>query len=210
MSRLLLALVSLLLLLPLCACGLSGGSISGKVLEEGTGKPISGAIVVVRWKGYVSAIVDARTVCVHVESATTDEMGNYKVNGWRKSSTIGPVFEVNPVVSAYRAGYGLPSKPAQTDEDVNLASFKGTREDRLGYLERIGRSSGCDSAGMSRRNLYPLYEALYYEAKVNAAEEEDLEWYRRMAAKISVEVSDQFTHEENERRIEQFLREHLR
>jgi len=208
--KLLRTILLMLTLLPLTACGLSGSSVSGKVLEENTGKPIDGAIVIVRWKGYVSAIVDAQTVCVHVESATTDKRGNYKVSGWSKPSTMGPVFDVKPVVSAYKLGYGLPGNPAQKDEDVCLAPFKGTGGDRLVYLERVARSGGCDSAGESRRNLYSLYEALYYEAKTNAAKEEDLQWYRRVAAKISVGVSDQLTHAENEKRIEQFLQGHLR
>jgi len=203
-------LLMIMLLLPLSACGLSGSSVSGNVLEEGTNKPIEDAIVVLRWKGYVSAIVDAHTVCVHVESATTDKRGNYKVSGWSKPSTMGPVFDVKPVVSAYKLGYGLPSNPAQKDEDVYLAPFKGAREERLKYLERIARSGGCHAAGESEKNLYPLYEALYFEAKVNAAKIEDLQWYREVAAAIAVGISDEFTHAENKKRIEQFLRGHLK
>jgi hypothetical protein len=203
----------LLTLLPLTACGLTGGIVSGKVLEEMTGKPISGAIVVVRWKGYVSAIADTQTVCVHVESTATDERGNYKMSGWSKPSTVGPVLDLKPVVDAYKAGYGLPSKPAQKDEDVYLASFKGTSGERLKYLERMARSSGCHAAGESEKNLYPLYEALYFEARNYAVTEDDrkkLQWLREVAAEIAVGLSDQLTHAENEKRTVQFLREHLK
>jgi len=41
----------MLLAIPLTACALSGEAIEGRVLEEGTNKPIPGAIVVVRWIG---------------------------------------------------------------------------------------------------------------------------------------------------------------
>jgi len=165
MNRLFLTILSSLLLLPLTACGLSSGSVSGKVLEEGTDKPIDGAIVIVRWKGYVSAIVDAQTVCVHVESATTDKRGNYKVSGWSKPSTMGPVFNVKPVVSAYKVGYGLPGNPAQKDEDVYLAPFKGTSGERLEYLKRIHGAISCGAQDESEKNMLPFLKALHGEAK---------------------------------------------
>lgn len=203
-------ILAIFVALPLSACALSGGPVSGRVLEEGTDKPIPGTIVVVRWQGYVSSLVDSQGVCVHVDSMITDEQGRYKFTRWSKPSKVGPVFDLEPAVSAYKIGYGYPQTPSQKDEVTYLAPFKGAREERLEYLERMARSSGCDSAGESRRNLYPLYEALHYEAKVNVAKEDDLQWYRRMAAKISVGVNDQLTHAENEKRIEQFLREHLK
>jgi len=170
--KLLRTILLMLTLLLLTACGLSGSSVSGKVLEERTDKPIDGAIVIVRWKGYVSAIVDAQTVCVHVESATTDKRGNYKVSGWSKPSTMGPVFNVKPVVSAYKVGYGLPGNPAQKDEDVYLAPFKGTSGERLKYLQnRIGME--CGSRDDYVKKLIPLYRALYEEAKPLTVTRED-------------------------------------
>ena len=215
------ALVYSLAALPLAACGSgksepSSGPVTGQILEAGTKKPIAGAIVLVRWQGVYSQVVETKTVCYHVETATTDAEGRYQTAAW-KEPPKGSAFSPGPrMIDAYKAGYETywpPGFDRTQDYKQNiyyLAPFKGTREERLKYLERIARSSGCDSAGKSRRNLYPLYEALYYEAKVNAAKEEDLQWYRRMAAEISVGVSDQLTHAENEKRIEQFLREHLK
>jgi hypothetical protein len=159
-----------LLILPLSACSLSGGAIEGRVLEEGTDKPIEDAIVIVRWKGYVSAIVDTQTVCVHVESATTDKRGNYKVSGWSKPSTMGPAFDVKPVVSAYKVGYGLPSTPAQKDEDVYLASSKGTSGERLEYLKRIYGATDCGAQNGSGKNMLPFLKALYEEAKLHGGD----------------------------------------
>jgi len=170
--KLLRTILLMLTLLPLTACGLSGSSVSGKVLEENTGKPIDGAIVIVRWKGYVSAIVDAQTVCVHVESATTDKRGNYKVSGWSKPSTMGPVLDVKPVVSAYKLGYGLPGNPAQNDEDVYLAPFKGTSGERLKYLPRLVGME-CGDYDDYAKKLIPLYKAVYEEAKSIAITRED-------------------------------------
>lgn len=213
MNRLLPALISLLLLLPLNACGLSSGSISGKVLEEGTGQPISGAIVIVRWKGYVSAIVDAQTVCVHVESATTDGRGSYKVEGWSKSSTMGPVFDLKPVVSAYKVGYGLPTNPAQNDEDVYMASFKGTNKERLRYLIRMTSATNCPSGGRSSQNLYSMYRAMYEEAKLISVTAEDSKIasaLRQEAAEVAVRPDGHVTSEEMDRKVNEFLRNNLK
>src|SRR5687767_5886900 len=94
------ALLLICLMLPLQACGLSGGSIEGKVLEEGTDKPIEGAIVVVRWSGALSAFVESRPVCVHVDTVTTDAQGRYRFSSWRKSWEGGVVTDLMPIVSA--------------------------------------------------------------------------------------------------------------
>lgn len=200
--------------LPLTACALSEGPVEGRVLEEGTGKPIPNAIVIIRWQGYVSSLADTQDVCVHVDTAMTDEQGKYRFPMWSKSSKVGPVFDVKPIVTAYKPDYELSQeyfdKQTYRKNIYPLKLFTGTREQRLEYLERIARSSGCHAAGESEKNLYPLYEALYYEAKANAAKEEDLHWYREAAAAIAVGISDQLTHAENEERIEQFLGEHLK
>ena len=77
---------ALLLTLPFSACALSGEPVNGKVLEEGTETPIPDAIVVVRWQGRVSSLVDSHGVCVHVDSTVSDSQGRYKFTQWNKPS----------------------------------------------------------------------------------------------------------------------------
>ena len=70
----------------LSACSLSGEAIDGKVIEEGSGKPIPDAIVVARWIGDLPGIADSKTVCYHVLSAKSDSQGNFDLPAWQKKA----------------------------------------------------------------------------------------------------------------------------
>lgn len=161
-------MIVFLMALPLSACALSGGTVSGQVLEEGTDKPIPDAIVVVLWKGRVSSLADSHGVCVHVDSTVSDSQGRYKFARWSKPSNVGPVFDLEPVVSAYKIGYGLPQTPSQKDEIVYLALFKGGSAERLEYLWRMRPS--CDAQDESEKNKLTLLKALYDEAKLHGGD----------------------------------------
>lgn len=164
----------MLTLLPLTACGLSGSSVSGKVMEEKIDKPIPGAIVVVRWIGHTtsgSMFVEAHDVCYHVETATTDEKGRYQTKGWSQAQHKDYTLKFHHMqVSSYKVGYGLPVSPAQKDEDVYLAPFKGTSGERLEYLKRIHGAISCGAQNESEKNMLPFLKALYDEAKVHGGD----------------------------------------
>src|SRR3990172_7500957 len=166
----------LCVLLPLTACALSGDAIEGRVLEEGTGKPIPDAIVVVRWEGRVSSLADSHGVCVHVDSMVSDSQGRYKFTRWSKSSKVGPVFNVKSIVTAYKPGYELSQeyfdKQTYRKNIYPLKLFAGTREQRLEYLLKfIGME--CGPYEEYRKKLIPFYKALYEEAKSIAVTGED-------------------------------------
>jgi len=154
--------------LTLSACGLSGGPVEGRVLEVDTDKPIAGAIVVVRWQGYVSIFpADTRDVCVHVETATTDKEGYFYLPKWRKEAHIKGVRDLRPLVTIYRSEY----------EEVNrgqgiiyLKPSLDSGEERL----KVIRTSGvkCGSAGESKKNLIPFYRSLIEEANSLGASNE--------------------------------------
>ena len=177
------ALVYLLAIFPLTACGtgkaeLSSGPISGQILEAPTKKPIAGAIVLVRWQGVYSQVVDTKTACYHVETATTDAEGRYQTAPW-KEPTRGSAFSLGPrMIDAYKAGYEShwpPGFDRTQDYKQNiyyLAPFKGAREERLKYLERMLEATRCGSQNESERNLYALFHAMYEEAKTIAATKE--------------------------------------
>lgn len=165
------------LLLPLSACALSCGPISGKVLEEGTDKPIPGAIVAVRWVGRTtsgSIYVEAQSTCYHVESATTDERGAYQTKAWNQEQHKDYKVKFDHMlVSAYKAGYGYPQTPTQREGIVYLAPFKGSSGERLKYLERLSEGTHCDEASERAMNRLPLEKAIYEEARALARTSEE-------------------------------------
>lgn len=159
-------LLALVCTLPLSACAsLLGNAIEGTVLEQGTNKPIPGAIVIVRWGGALPAFAEARSVCVHIETATTDAMGGFRTAAWRAPSSVGPApvvqAHIGPAAYAYKSGYEYVDTQGET---VYLKPFTGTRGERLKYLERIEYATRCPSAKESEKNFLPFYQALYDEA----------------------------------------------
>ncbi len=196
-------LLTALLLLPLVACALSGSAIEGKVVEQGTDKPMAGAIVVARWHGTVTALVDAQTVCVHVESTTTDDQGRFHFPRWYQASN--PLaFNVQPTVTAYKAGY---QAEAYEEKIHHLKPFAGTREERLKKI--AGAAVTCGSAGDSKKNLLPLYRKLYADALPLVVTKEDkkiingllyqidlIELPYKEAEKKNVERSEALRHEQ--------------
>lgn len=171
------AMFLILAALPLAACALSGEEMNGRVLEEGTNKPISGAIVVVRWIGSTTSggmFVESSTACYHVETTTTDAQGNYQTKPWRQPQHKDYTVKFDRIgVDAYKPGYGFPSKLSQVQEIEYLAPFKGPREERLAYLLRTSNSIQCNEAGESIRKTLPLQQTIYDEAKSIAQTPED-------------------------------------
>lgn len=82
----------------------SGDVLEGSVLEQGTNKPIPGAIVVARWKGTVGGLGHSQTMCFHVETTTTDAQGRYRIPPWQKPYEAG-IYDPSSVVSVYKPGY---------------------------------------------------------------------------------------------------------
>ena len=170
-----------LLLLPLAACGsgkseLSSAPVTGQILEAGTKKPIAGAIVLVRWQGVYSQVVETKTVCYHVETATTDAEGRYQTAAW-KEPPKGSAFSPGPrMIDAYKAGYETywpPGFDRTQDYKQNiyyLAPFKGAREERLKYLRRLLGATNCGTQNESGKNRLPLLKALYDEARLNGGD----------------------------------------
>lgn len=154
-------------LLPLSACALSGGPVAGQVLEEGTQRPIPGVYVVVRWRGELPEFADSRMVCYHVASAMTDESGRYQIPAWSKEVEKDwqkRIINKRFIVTAYKAGFGLPEKPSQKQEIVLMAPFKRPAGERLDFLVRVFGTAGCGSGGESDKNSIPFMRAVYGEA----------------------------------------------
>lgn len=135
-------------------------TVSGKVIDEETGKPIEGAIVVILWKGQIWAGVDGHSTCYHVETATTNKSGEYLIPKWKKEGHDMPIFEKGEYLIVYKAGY----VSYRSDESGNeyLKPFIGTRSERLEYLLKMSENE-CFSEKTT--SLIPYNKALYDEAK---------------------------------------------
>ncbi len=159
----------------LSACSLSGEAIDGKVIEEGSGKPILDAIVVARWIGDLPGIADSKTVCYHVLSAKSESQGNFGFPAWQKKAIDWQrkIKRGHGYVSAHKAGYEFVSTEA--DYTAHLKAFNGTRAQRLKYLVRVLGGTRCGSQDESERNLHPLYKALHEEGREIAVTEKDKE-----------------------------------
>jgi|GEM_PF-5742750 len=162
----------LLLLLPLAACGVSSKPIEGRVVDAETKKPLAGAIVIGRWEKTQSILMaDSRTYFAHVETAATDGDGRYRMPQWEGRA---PSY-----LDAYQAGYEKywPAGYGSTEDFkrnvLYLAPFKGSREERLKYLERSLDATRCGTQDDTERNLYVLYSAMYEEAKKIAVSKAD-------------------------------------
>lgn len=163
LSLLLLCLASL----PACASSstLFASTVEGNVVEQGTNKPIPGVIIVARWRETPFSIGHSNTICVHVESAVTDEAGHYRLRGYKGRTPS--------LLDGYKIGYETPTSHsgAPSINDLVLKPFTGTRGERLEYLSRAAVS--CSHVRKIEIKLLPLYRALYEEASSIAVTKEE-------------------------------------
>src|SRR3989344_3963881 len=186
------------LLLPLSAFALSGDVTEGKVLEEGTNKPIPEAIVIARWSGHLATFAHGKTVCYHVLSTTTNENGAYRFPAWKKKITEDWQKNVRPetvIITVHKPGYAEYRPPGYVRTEAfkqnirYLKPFTGTREERFKYLTRIFGSSGCGTNDGSDRNSIPFMKALYDEATSIAQTQEEkrmLEFFLYAIEKLEI------------------------
>ncbi len=164
-----LPILGLLLTLPACATA-PLQPVQGQVLEEGTNKPIAGAIVVGLWYGTSAPgfFVDSRTVCYHVETAATDEAGRFTFPPTEKEYKYRDGHHYTSTI-AYKPGYHYA--PVQHKGTDILQPLVGAREEKL--RKTAGAAVTCGSAGESKKNLLPLYKKLYAEAVPLVVTKED-------------------------------------
>jgi hypothetical protein len=153
-----LALIAVgLCILALRACALSGGPVSGQVIDETTGKPVADAIVVAHSHGSWTKIVgESSSACYHVETARTDAEGKYQIAAWtrpwmmRLTSTAqekyGPVYDaLMPRMPGIVAGYSdLAAVQIYLDmsEYVLNQTVNGTTDAFFVYFVREGEGEG--------------------------------------------------------------------
>ena len=143
---------------------LSSCAMEGRVLEEGTLKPIEGAIVVATWRGSQVRPAHASSICYHVETATTDSQGRYRIPSF--SGNLDPLIadRSSGVESIYKAGYQRSSKDEPSSEIILLSPFKGTTDQRFEYLSR-NWTRDCATNPAAKAKLLVLWRDQYEEAK---------------------------------------------
>lgn len=203
-------------LLNITACASTGGYISGQVLDAKTREPISDAHVVIIWNGGEFAVVERQTICVYADGTLTDAEGKFSFLPWVKPDGLFPISDIQNHIAVYKPRYEEvnPKRRAQGDRTYVLKAYVGSREDHLEYLHQVPRRASCRSGGSYKKNLFPLYEALYYEAKslsLSDEEEKELGWFRRLAAKKAIAAKGQkdMSSTEQDKLIEDYLMDNL-
>jgi hypothetical protein len=189
--------------------------VSGRVVEEGSDRPVGDALVGVIWsakvvpKGFTGH--NTSTVCYHAASATADAQGRYSVPRWFKAQKEG-VANGDYAAFAYKEGYSFAFSRGGT---VAMRRFEGSNVDRLQQLFRsVPR---CFDAGASARSLYPIREATYLEAQRLMQSEEMagrenaqiLNVLRLQAADAFI-AEDDLTMAQREAKANAFLQDHLK
>ena len=180
-----------LLLISLKAFSLSGGPISGQVIDTSTGKPVADAIVVAYWRGDVSKIVESGTICLHVDTARTGVDGRYQIPGWslpwswrnlRVTTRV-------PTTKVYKAGYFRDSIQTEKPGELVVRPITGTKAEQF---ESLIHAPGCADGGESRKSLYQVYMLIAQEAEALAETREQtrgIENIRRIAKESLVNTS---------------------
>ena len=132
----------------------------GSVIDQTTGKPIAGAVVMAYWQGHVSSIVQGHSLCTNVEVTTTDESGRFWI----------PIFSgnLNPFITdRYRPveviahGYEQTSKSRELDLIFMMAPRQGTRSEQFEDADRHYRAAGCYT--WNKKKILPYLKAWHKE-----------------------------------------------
>lgn len=151
---------ALLVTTQMAGCGMAGIPFTGQVIDAITGKPIEGTIVIAMWTG-ASGLVESRSVCYHVETATSDKDGQFHIPGW--INPAGPFALRRHVFTiAYKPGYEGEQGKRYFVDKIDMELFKGDKHERLEYLESAV-SHECFNDDY-REQLIPYTKAIYEEA----------------------------------------------
>jgi hypothetical protein len=150
-----------------------------KIRNDGSEKPIVGAIVLARWEDDVYH----GTVCFHVESTITDAEGRYHIPAWEKKHIWGNTGNQRVHVRPHKAGYRWTDKHIK-NELRSLTLDNRTREQRLEYLRTL--SPGCGSRDESEKNQLPLLRAVYEAAESIAITKEDMRTLNGILYKLEI------------------------
>lgn len=192
--------------------GATGRSIHGVITDAETGQPIEGAIVAVEWVGTVSMIVDAQTRCYWVESAVTDEKGEYKLSRWWNLKRWVPLSDRFIDIKAYKSGYHHGRNPRIDVFDVAMQKNTDPYDKRFAELKQLVPAVSCQSSRNGEQPLYPFYKAMADDAAKYATtydQRKDVLWLQRAAARKLVVVDEDMSGEEYDAQVRKILEKGL-
>lgn len=183
---------------------------SGRVLDYKTKEPMKDVHVLALWEG-TGGVVGPQTRCYHVESAKTDEKGQFTIPVFFEGFGDGFLASRHIFLYFNAPNYFEPKySQSYTDNIFYLEKFTGTPKEYFEFITTRGRGPSCHGAGESRRNTFIFHKAVYEEAKSLAKTKEEkqkVKWLRDvMASSIDANVVS-LTGEKLEKRVEEILRE---
>lgn len=136
----------------------------GVVIDSETKKPLKRVVVLARWKGVGGGWVHAQSRCYHVESAITNEKGEFILPEYSEGFTTG--FTGRRYVDLIFHVSGYLKKPKSLNQyfeqnEYLLSKFSGKESDRVDYLSKIAVS--CSAQDGSERNTLIMYESIKKE-----------------------------------------------
>jgi len=143
-------------------------ALDGRVVEEGTGKPLAAVVVSIQWFGSKSVIVDPGSSCYAAELLVTSDDGAYRIPSW--SGSINPfIVGRQRAVNFYKPGYRTV---ARSDDEALVTMARRDPADRERNFKEVERQLGgyaCDlSAEKKLKLLKPVYEELSQWAQTPA------------------------------------------
>lgn len=182
-----------------------------QVLDFETGKPLKDVVVLARWVGEKSMLVDTQSTCYHVETATTDKNGWFEIPSYNEGLGKGNIYNKRFDLSFYREGYFFDARVRHNDraKKIQMKPFYGAEGERFKFISNF--STSCREAGGSYKKAYKLVKRLYKEAKAlaNTPEElKDAKWLRKILASTVDTSYRDFTGEEQVKKINEILKDY--
>ena len=139
-----------------CSC-----AEQGTIVDQATGRPLEGVVVVASFYGNAFNPVQPHTLCYHVDVAVSDAQGRFNIDRW--SGDFRPwITNRRRGLSLFKAGYRTSPAWKPDTSPVLMLKFEGTVEERFrGKLFLPIAGSDCDGAG---NKLLPLAQAMLEEA----------------------------------------------
>jgi len=134
-----------------------GGMFGGRILDQETNQPVSGAYVIATWTDYSFN----RTTCVHMDIEITDEQGDYFFGPW--VDTVGRIVvsQDSPGIVVYAPGYEQVTYVGP----LYVGKYRGAPKERIRQLNRISSlfcGSGSEELPKKKRRVR---KDMYLEAK---------------------------------------------
>ena len=181
------------------------GTIRGQVLDDETKQPIAGVVVVAKWRAVQPAMPEARSTCLHVESATTDAEGKFRLNNW-----IGFWYPQNwtlierlVLLQHYHRDYELRrgGEGGFLPETLYLHRFHGTTEQW--FHRPVGGFTCWPGVDESAKNLYRIWSTMAadYGAKAETQAQQEYAELLLETAKKSLVNREKPTTEDNHGRV---------